>query len=48
MGIKFINNYTFWPGGKPGPDTLKNMVGDTFFATLGWYSAKMIKEKQIF
>ena len=42
-GIYIINNYiTFWPGGKPAPDTLINNLGDTVFAILGWLSALLI------
>ena len=40
LGIHFINNYlTFWPGGKPHPDSVINCVGDTLGAILGWLSA---------
>ena len=39
-GINFINNYLyFWPGGKPKPDTIINIVGDNVGALLGWLSA---------
>jgi hypothetical protein len=39
-GISIINKYfTFWPGGKPYPDSMLNRVGDTIFAILGWMSA---------
>lgn len=35
-----INRYiTFWPGGKPYPDTIINNVGDTIGAIFGWLSA---------
>ncbi len=40
VGIKFINTYfTWWPGGKPKPDSLINSIGDTFGAFMGWISA---------
>ena len=40
MGINIINKYfVFWPGGKPIPDSIMNMVGDTSGAVLGWLSA---------
>jgi hypothetical protein len=38
-GIKFINKYLkyVWPGGKEKPDSFVNsMIGDNFFAILGW------------
>ena len=39
-GINFINkNLTFWPGGKPKPDSYVNMIGDNIGAILGWISA---------
>jgi hypothetical protein len=40
--IKFNNEYLewFWPGGKEKPDTFINsMIGDNFFAILGWVVA---------
>jgi len=40
--IKFNNEYLkwFWPGGKEEPDTFINsMIGDNFFAILGWLVA---------
>jgi hypothetical protein len=40
MGINFINNYlVFWPGGKPKPDSILNVIGDTYGAIIGWLSA---------
>jgi hypothetical protein len=41
-GIYFINQYlkNIWPGGKEKPDTfLNSMIGDNFFAILGWLIA---------
>tara|TARA_Y100001980_G_C14527844_1_gene303483 strand:- start:682 stop:990 length:309 start_codon:yes stop_codon:yes gene_type:complete len=39
-GINIINNYiTFWPGGKPKPDSTVNIIGDTSGAIIGWLSA---------
>jgi hypothetical protein len=44
FGIHIINNFiTFWPGGKPSPDTFINCVGDTLFFILGWLSAFQIE-----
>ena len=39
VGIKIINKLYYWPGGKPYPDSLINILGDTIGATLGWLSA---------
>jgi len=40
MGINLINNYiVFWPGGKPKPDSIINIIGDTYGAIIGWLSA---------
>lgn len=40
LGIKFINDlFTFWTGGKPGPDNFINIIGDTIGALLGWLTA---------
>jgi membrane glycosyltransferase len=44
MGMKFINNFTFWPGGKPKADSLQNIIGDTISAILGWYVAKLLDD----
>ena len=39
-GMKLINNVSGWPGGKKIPDTFVNsMLGDNFFAILGWLVA---------
>ena len=34
-----INNFYFWPGGKPKPDSIINIVGDNIAAIFGWLSA---------
>ena len=39
-GVNFINKQLFfWPGGKPGPDSIINIVGDTLGTIIGWGSA---------
>ena len=35
-GMRIINRFPVWPGGKTHPDSLTNMVGDTVFAVLGF------------
>lgn len=36
-GRHVINRYIrAWPGGKPEADTLRNVLGDTLGAVLGW------------
>lgn len=36
-GMFFINNYfTAWPGGKPEPDSLQNIIGDSIAFAFGW------------
>lgn len=44
QGIAFNNKYLhfFWPGGKPGPDTFTNSVGDTIGTMMGWFIAKSL------
>jgi len=40
IGLFVINNYlTWWPGGKPKPDTLINSIGDSLGILFGWISA---------
>lgn len=43
-GMKIINNFTFWPGGKDHADKLINRLGDHFYALLGWYFADIISK----
>lgn len=38
-GMSFINNLSFWPGGKPKSDTLLNIIGDTLAVLFGWFCA---------
>jgi hypothetical protein len=47
IGMKFINNTlkNIWPGGKEKADTFMNsMIGDNFFAILGWCIAYYFDE----
>lgn len=41
-GIYFINNYTFWPGGKLNYDSPINILGDQVWALIGWLIAYLI------
>ena len=42
IGIKFINNFKMWPGGKPKSDSIINMIGDTIFFIIGFMSAMVL------
>ena len=42
VGMAAINHLYYWPGGKPEPDTVTNMIGDTFGAVLGWLIAEFL------
>lgn len=42
FGIYFINNYTFWPGGKLDYDTRINILGDQTWGLIGWTFAYFI------
>ncbi len=44
MGMKFINQISGWPGGKPYADSFINNVGDTIGFVLGWIVAKWVDE----
>jgi len=45
-GMRFINRYLpFWPGGKPYPDSVVNMFGDTISAAIGWMLANWLDKK---
>ena len=40
FGMSIINNHlTIWPGGKPQPDSMLNIIGDTLGFLVGWISA---------
>jgi hypothetical protein len=36
LGMKLINHFTFWPGGKDKADSFINSLGDQFYASIGW------------
>ena len=44
MGMDFINNFKYWPGGKNYKDSVLNSVGDVFGSAVGWYSAHLINQ----
>ena len=35
-GMKIINKFSYWPGGKDHADSWINSLGDQFYALLGW------------
>lgn len=41
-GIKLINKFPFWPGGKPQADTILNQIGDTIGIMTGWLFADFL------
>ena len=41
-GMRLINRFPYWPGGKTHADSFINMVGDTLGAWAGWRLAKML------
>lgn len=43
-GMKFINTFRWWPGGKPHADSLTNIVGDNIAAMAGFWSAYKLDE----
>lgn len=39
-GMRFINTtFSMWPGGKPHADSIRNSIGDTVFAVVGWLTS---------
>lgn len=41
--MKFIDHYIcFWPGGKKQRDSNLNMIGDTFYASIGFLVADYV------
>ena len=42
IGMRVINNFPIWPGGKSHPDNLLNRLSDTMFAMLGWLTSNSI------
>ena len=41
-GIKLINKFKYWPGGKDKADSPLNILGDTISVILGWFVAYFI------
>ena len=39
IGMKLINKFKYWPGGKTHADSLKNNIGDSVSAGFGWLFA---------
>lgn len=42
MGMKLINNFSFWPGGKNYRDSNINIIGDTIAFIIGFISARFL------
>lgn len=43
FGMNIINKYMkMWPGGKPKPDNIKNIIGDHIGTSLGWFTAYLL------
>jgi hypothetical protein len=42
IGMRLINNFPYWPGGKPTNDSMINSLGDTIGSILGWISAYLL------
>ncbi len=43
--MRLTNVTGWWPGGKPEPDNLTNMIGDTIFCILGWIVSYVIDKR---
>jgi len=41
-GMKIINWFSYWPGGKDHADSFTNSLGDQFYGLLGWLVAHII------
>jgi hypothetical protein len=41
-GMRWINQFSRWPGGKEYADSMVNRLGDQFYAMLGWYVAYLV------
>ena len=44
QGIKLINKFPFWPGGKLCADLIPNQIGDTIGTVVGWIVAQVLDE----
>jgi hypothetical protein len=43
--MKLTNETGWWPGGKPNPDNLTNIISDTVFSIIGWTVSYMIDKR---
>ena len=39
QGVRIINRFAYWPGGKPKADSFRNQMGDNLSFALGWLIA---------
>ena len=44
IGMKLINKFPFWPGGKSHADSFQNSVSDVIFGVIGYVSAIFVKK----
>lgn len=44
IGMRVINSFHYWPGGKTYTDSFQNSLGDTIGSLLGWISAYAIDQ----
>jgi len=42
FGVHALKAVVIWPGGKPKADTMINILGDTVFAMLGFYTSYVV------
>ena len=42
QGMKIIQGFSLWPGGKQHADSYVNMLGDTMWVILGWKMAEFL------
>lgn len=41
-GMRIINSFPVWPGGKSQADTPTNILGDNIASILGWLAAALL------
>tara|TARA_R110002074_G_scaffold360335_1_gene533084 strand:- start:482 stop:760 length:279 start_codon:yes stop_codon:yes gene_type:complete len=46
QGMKIIQGFPLWPGGKQHADSYMNMLGDTIWVILGWTVARILNNNK--